>query len=78
MSSVRSDHKYTGLFTQRKITITSLVKTRAFSVVTEIWSGKAPLITHFQRGVTNGRRSNASGHNWIDLKLLKPIRDGHV
>ena len=51
----------------------SLVKTRPFSVVTELWSGKASLITHFQRGVTNGRRSNASGRNWIDLKPIRAI-----
>jgi len=34
----------------------SLVKTRPFSFVTQLWSGKASLTNHFQRGVTSGRR----------------------
>jgi len=50
----------------------SLVKTRPFSVVTELWSGEASQITNnVQSGVTNGCSSNASGSIWIDLKPIK-------
>ena len=58
-------HRLGGRKAPRHLLCPSLVDTRPFSAVTESGSGKGSLTVHFQRGVTNGRCSNASGPGWM-------------